>query len=167
MLTPPKDIPFPKGGQKAASSFPLLIRARGRRVLGKSHSPGFSIPRVGESGELLRAGTPLGRVSSPHGRGPTPHQRHPRRRSTMLLAPELWGAAIRRSPRRRTLPAKASSGAQRSPGPRLPPPPMRRDNSSRPAGERLSSPLDRRVAHWPSQGQRDLLGILSRARRAR
>src|SRR5215208_7981922 len=124
MLTPPKDIPFPKGGQKVASSFPLLIRARGRRVLGKSHSSGFSIPRVGESGELLRAGTPLGRVSSPHGRGPTPHQRHPRRRSTMLLAPEHWGAAIpRRSPRRRT-PAKASStGTQRPPAPRLIHPP--------------------------------------------
>src|ERR671910_177166 len=102
MLTPPKDIPFPKGGEKAVSSFPLLIRARGRRVLGKSHSPGFSITRVGESGELLTAGTPLGRVSSPHGRGLTPHQRQ-KRRSTMLLAPELWWAAIRRrSPRRRT-----------------------------------------------------------------
>src|SRR5215213_7647532 len=163
MLTPPKDIPFPKGGQKVASSFPLLIRARGRRVLGKSHSCGFSIPRVGESGELLRAGTPLGRVSTPHGRGPTPHQRHPRRRSTMLLAPELWCAAIRRSPRRRTPPAKASSGTQRSPAPRLIHPPVRRDKSSRPAGERFRSPPDLRVGHCSSQGQRDL-GILCRAR---
>src|SRR5215216_7066172 len=136
-----------------------------RCFLGCSRSPA---PRLGGgSGELLTTGTPLGRVSSHHGRCPTPHQR-PRRRSTMLFAPERWCAAIRRSPRRKTPQGKASSGAQRSSGPRLPPLPVRRerDNSSRPAGEHSRAPLDRRVAPWPSQGQTDL-GILSQARRAR
>src|SRR5215216_8131682 len=122
-------------------------------VLGCSRS---SAPRLGDgSGELLTAGTPLGRVSRAHGRCPSPHQR-PRRRSTMLLAPALWCAAVLSSPKRRTPQGKVSSGVQRSRAACLPPPPVRRDNCSLPAGERSRSPLDRWVAHCSSQGQRDL-----------
>src|SRR5919112_473893 len=133
--------------------------------LGCSRSPAARL-RGGASEDLLTAGTPLGRVSRAHGRCPTPHQR-PRRRSTMLLAPErLCAAILRRSPPRRPPQAKASSATQRSPAPRLLPPPLRRDNRSLQAGERSRAPLDRRVAHWPSLGQKDL-GFLWRARRAR
>src|SRR5215213_8339146 len=57
--------------------------------LGCSRSPAARL-RGGASEDLLTAGTPLGRVSRAHGRCPIPHQRHPRRRSTMLLAPERW-----------------------------------------------------------------------------
>src|SRR5215217_6609342 len=133
-----------------------------RCFLGCSRSPA---PRLGGgSGQLLTTGTPLGRLSSHHGRCPTAHQR-PRRRSTMLLAPELWGAAIRRSPRRKTPQGKASSGAQRSRGRCLPPVPARRENGSLQAGERSRAPFGR-VAHCLSLGQGDL-GILWRTTRAR
>src|SRR5215217_1787838 len=97
-------------GTRCGDSYPL-----GTQPLLFSVFPGCSrssASRVGGSGELLTAGTPLERVSSPHGCYPPPHQRRPRR-SIVLLGPERRREAVWQSPQRRRPPGKASLAAQR------------------------------------------------------